>query len=182
MLSQFPRLTPLQDLDYQHVAALVRGHLPFSDFAPSCIWSWDIEDKLKVAVLHGNLVIRFCDYSDGSFFYSFIGEERLDETANALIDLSLSEELEPALYLIPETVAQKLDPALFEVREDPDQFDYVLSAEALCKYEGGRFANKRNEVRKFCSRFPDALINIISFDDPATFQQCRALFRGWQKC
>lgn len=181
MLSQFPHFTPLRDLEYRAVHEFVRERLPLSDFNASCLWSWDIEDQITACLLNGNLAIRFYDCSDGTHFYSFIGDENLDATAGALLDLSLSAQLEPVLHLIPETVAEKLDPAVFDVREDPDQSDYVLSADALSRYEGRRFASKRNDLRKFCAQYPDAVCDTISFDDPAIFQQCRGLFKDWQK-
>ena len=181
MISQFPQFQLLTSTTYPHVESALRRFPPYSAFNPYGMWSWNTDGKLKICTLAGNMVFRFANFLDGTLFYSFIGDNEPDLTAATLIRRSMAERLEPALYLVPESVANCLDPAVFDRQEDPDHFDYILSVDALCAFEGHPFAAKRAKLRKFLRRFGQAVFKIVDFDDPKVVQDCKELFWNWWK-
>jgi hypothetical protein len=74
-----------------------------------------------------------------------------------------------------------LDRGTFAVEEDDEETDYVLSVEKLCAYQGGDFAAKRYDVRKFLRQSGDIAFRTIDFNDARIFQQCRTMFQDWRK-
>lgn len=181
MLPRFPDFRPLQQADYEAIRKLVWGHQPYSDFNANCLLAWDTGGKARVSRLNNNLIVKFYDYPEDRYFYSFIGDSDPNRTAEVLIDFSMSEGLDPALHLVPHNVAARLDRGTFAVEEDPDETDYVLSIEKLCAYQGGEFSGKRYDLRKFLRQSDDISFRTIDFGDERAFQQCRAMFQDWRK-
>jgi hypothetical protein len=179
MLPQFPQFKELALSDIDDVQSYTTRYAPFSDFNFASLWSWNIDSSVLLSDLNGNLVVRLGDYVSGEVFYSFLGDTRVNETVEALIDLSHRENLRPQLQLIPEVVAERLDPDRFAVTEDDRHADYILMVDRLRTYQGSRLASKRNEVRKFLRLCPQTRFDIIDLNDPATVEQARALFERW---
>src|SRR5947209_16185657 len=118
MLPHFPRFKELELSDAAYVQRYTARYAPFSDFNFACLWSWNIDSSVLLCELHGNLVVRLGDYVTGEVFYSFLGDSRVNETVEALIDLSCRKNLQPRLQLVPEVVAAQLDRDRFSVTED----------------------------------------------------------------
>jgi uncharacterized protein len=179
MLPQFPKFKELELSDAEDVQRYTARYAPFSDFNFACLWSWNIESRVLLSELNGNLVVRLGDYVNGEVFYSFLGDSRVNDTVEALIDLSCRENLEPRLQLVPEVAAGQLDPDRFAVTEDDRHADYILMVDRLCTYQGSRLASKRNEVRKFLRLCPQTRFETLDLDDAAIIEQCQRLFRRW---
>ncbi|MFH1170731.1 MAG: hypothetical protein V1704_04200 [Candidatus Vogelbacteria bacterium] len=45
------------------------------------MWSWDVNGEMRISELNGNLVVRFNDYLTGEPFYSFLGDNEVNEMA-----------------------------------------------------------------------------------------------------
>src|SRR5947199_2529190 len=179
MLPHFPKFKALELSDAAAVQRFTARHAPFSDFNFACLWSWNIDSSVLLSELNGNLVVRLEDYVTAEVFYSFLGDCRVNETVETLIDLSLRENLAPRLQLVPEVAAGQLDANRFAITEDDRHADYILMVDRLCSYQGSRLASKRNEVRKFLRLCPRTRFDILDLNRASTIEQCQALFRRW---
>src|SRR5437660_2550614 len=181
MLPQFPKFKELELSDAEDVQSYTARYAPFSDFNFACLWSWNIDSSVLLSQLNANLVVRLGDYVTGEVFYSFLGDSRVNETVETLIDLSCRENLQPRLQLIPEVAAGQLDTDRFAITEDDRHADYILMVDRLCTYQGSRLASKRNEVRKFLRLCPQTRFEVLDLTDQFIVAQCQGLFRRWNE-
>src|SRR5256886_664278 len=179
MLPQFPQFKKLELSDAEDVQRYTARYALFSDFNFACLWSWNIDSSFLLSELNGSLVVRLGDCVTGEVFYSFLGDSRVNDTVEALIDLSCRKNLQPRLQLVPEVVAAQLDRDRFSITEDERHADYILMVDRLCTYQGSRLASKRNEVRKFLRLCPRTRFDILDLNRASTIEQCQALFRRW---
>jgi len=180
-LPRFPEFRKLQLSDHALLQRYTGAFAPYSDFNFACLWSWDLEGRIQVSDLNGNLVVHFANFLYGEEFYSLLGTHSVNQAAAALIDHAERQRLVPCLQLVPEIVARELDPATFSVVENADHTDYILSTERLSTYQGPAFASKRNEVRKFSRRFPQSRFTILDLANASVRDQARQLFRRWSE-
>ena len=149
-------MTQLQKITLAHrdyVEDFTRRHFPYSDFNFTSLWSWDIESRMRIGELHGNLVVRFTDYMTGEPFYSFLGDSNATETALELLRHSKEEGIEPVLRLMPECSVTGLDPEIFNVTEDEDHFDYVYDIDEHTKCAGKKFGDHRHKINRFTAEY-----------------------------
>ncbi len=152
MLPEFPQFKKLEVSDKTDIEAVTGDYPPYSDFNFTSMWSWNIKGEMEVSCAGKNLVMKFTDYVTGKPFYSFLGTEKPSETASALLQHSVREGLKPMMKLLPEISVKQIDHTLFAIKEDPDNFDYVLSVEKIKHYQGSAYEKKRNDVRRFTKR------------------------------
>ena len=81
MIPEFPEFKKLELSDKEDVEAFTKKFPPYSDFNFVSMWSWDIKGEMRLSILNGNLVVRFTDYITGDPFYSFLGNNKTNETA-----------------------------------------------------------------------------------------------------
>lgn len=149
MLPEFPQFKNLELSDKKEIEKITKKYPPYSDFNFVSMWSWDIKGEMRISILNDNLVVRFTDYITGEQFYSFLGDNKVNETSEKLLELSKKEGLEPKLKLIPEDSLKGLDLNKFKAEEDRNHFDYIFSHKNLSFYEGHDFCKHRNFVRRF---------------------------------
>jgi hypothetical protein len=179
MLAQFPHFERLRVSDSEDIQRHTSRYAPFSDFHFSSLWSWDIDERVQVSELNGNLIVKFSDYGSGEPFYSFLGTSEVNRTAEALLELSWRQNLQPRLQLVPEIVARQLNTDVFSIAEDACHADYIVTVAQLCTYQGPSFASKRNDVQKFLRRSKDNQFEVLNLADPRILEQFRELFRRW---
>ena len=117
--------------DQEEVKKFTDQFLPYSDFNFANLWSWDIHQKMMIGQLYKNLVVLFNDYITGEHFLTFIGKNKITETASELIAFSKRNYHTSFLKLIPEEIAAVLSEAGFNVAHDRDAYDYIYSVEHL---------------------------------------------------
>ena len=132
VLPQFPDFKKLEWTDRHSVEQFTKEFPPYSDFNFVSLWSWNTKDKMMLSQLNGNLVVLFYDYITDTPFLSFIGRNKLSETAHSLIEYSTHHFQEPSLKLIPEIVATQLCSEHFAVEPDENSHDYILSVPYIC--------------------------------------------------
>lgn len=177
-LPEFPNFKRIELSDKEDIEKITSKYPPYSDFNFVSMWSWDTKNQMRISQLHGNLVVRFTDYITGEPFYSFLGDNKVNETADALLQLSKEEGLEPKLKLVPEIVANLLD-SRFKIQEDRDNFDYIYDLKLISEYRGSRFAQKRNKISSFSKRFYNSYIKNLDFKNSLIQQQIAALDGEW---
>jgi len=129
----------------------------YSDFNFFSMFTYNVNDGVKISSINGNLVVKFYDYLTSKPFYTFLGTNKVEETVLTLTTLSLQDGLEPTLKLIPEiNVDSKLKTLrkTYEVTEDPDNFDYICSTEGLGALSGGTYRSQKNMVNKLLKTTP----------------------------
>jgi len=136
---------------------------------------------MRLSVLNGNLIVKFTDYLTGRPFYSFLGNNNPNETAEKLLKFSTSEGKKAQLKLIPEESTHGIDLEKFELKEDRDHFDYIYNLEELKSMQGGKFARKRNQVSLFLKNHPTATAKIFDLKDKNLQGHIINLFLEWLK-
>ncbi len=156
---------------------------PYSDFNFTSLWSYDVEQDILVSKLNDNLVIRLRDYITNEPFYSFLGRTKTVETATILINLSKKYNISPELKLIPEITisSEKMIHSFFKVKEDRDNFDYVVSTEQLSQMKGLKFRKKNQLINKFYKDFPNGRVARLDKNDSKLQSKLIDLFHIWAK-
>ncbi len=154
MLPKFPQFKKLELADRAEIERLTSDKPPYSDFNFTSLWSWNIKEEIMVSELNDDLLIRFTDYITGDPFYSFIGKSQVENLSETLINLAINEGINPMLKLIPEVVIGEIDRDKFDIVEDPDNFDYVLSVERILPHDGSerRLSTRRRLINEFRER------------------------------
>ncbi len=178
MIPTFPSFKKLELTDREEIEKFTKKFPPYSDFNFISMWAWDIKGEMRVSKLNDNLVVLFTDYLTGEPFYSFLGDHKVNETAETLLNLSTKEGLKPILKLVPEESVNKIDNNKFQIGEDRDHFDYIFSTDSLKKMEGRKFEVKRKHLRFFKKKFPHE-IKILDLSSPAIKDEIINLFDDW---
>lgn len=181
MIPNFPLFIKLKPDIHTELKELTSKFPPYSDHNFTSILMWDIAGQTEFSILNGNLVIKFKDYESDKRFYSFIGKTQVENTIDKLIELSREEGLGTSLLLLPEDnfsepVLKKLS-SKYSITEDRDNHDYLLSAESLASFSGGKFLNKRNKLNKFKTYNPHVVIKDLS--DPDFIQELKECVNTW---
>lgn len=115
------------------------------------MWSWNTSQRMRVSQLYGNLVILFYDYVSEKPFLSFLGTDKISETINELLDYSMAFFQFELLKLIPEVVVKTIDRSEFNVLEDADSHDYILSVDYLMALD--KLPRSGNYSGYWCQKF-----------------------------
>jgi hypothetical protein len=181
MIPEFPEFKQLTLSDKADVEALTHNYPPYSDFEFASLYAWNVQEKTELSWHHGNLIVRFTDYVDGKFFYTCIGENDVNDTAEKLLALSSREGLEPVLKLIPEVTARHLDTSRFSIIEDRDNFDYVFETKRYLTFSGARLKSRRNFLNGFLKQYPDYQSTTLDLTDTAHLEQILTLQNKWSQ-
>jgi uncharacterized protein len=182
-LPLFPQFEKIHIASQKTIMMYVNQFVPYSDFNFVSLFSYDVENDVIVSNLNGNLVVRFRDYITGEPFYSFLGNHTVAGTIEMLLDLSLQEELNPVLKLIPSIVVEA-DAQLgevFHIVEQRDEFDYILSSKNLRELSGMKFTSHRKLINRFHRRYPHFHIEDLDLCSPEIKDQVINLFVAWEK-
>jgi uncharacterized protein len=183
MIPLFPKFKHLELVDKEDIENITKKHPPYSDFNFVSLWSWNIEQKFMISKLNGNLIVQFQDYLTKKTFNSFIGIENLVHTIENLLLHAKNEKIHSALKLVPEKIVELLPYNHgFEVIEDKDNYDYILSVSDLVGMKGNKFHKKRNMVTRFIKDHKNEVqTKILDISDPVVQRQMTDLFLQWEK-
>ncbi|MFA6006747.1 MAG: phosphatidylglycerol lysyltransferase domain-containing protein [Candidatus Paceibacterota bacterium] len=177
-LPAFPEFKQIELADRSSVEKLTEKFPPYSDFHFSSLYSWDINKKMGLSVLNGNLVVLFNDYISGSFFLTFIGDSKISETASILLDFSKQNGYESSLKLIPEEMAKVLSETGFSVEPDAGAHDYIYSIERLANMEEWSKSTQKKQIRKFMDTNPQYSARILPTKE-LDKREYLELFKQW---
>jgi len=183
MIPNFPDFKKLELSDKEGMNSIVWKFPPFSDFNFTSLYSYNTEDDAEISTLNENLVIKFRDYITNEPFFSFLGINNVLETTKLLLQRSKSENFMNKLQLVPQTVIEadhKLT-EFFNILEDPDNHDYILSVNELSEFSGGKFYDKRNLVNRFKRLYPDFKVKILDINDLVIKQEIIDMFFVWEE-
>lgn len=179
MIPNFPQFKKLEISDKTDVEKFTSKYPPYSDFNFVSLLSWNIKDEMRLSVLNDNLVVHFNDYLTGKLFYSFLGDNKINETVEELLELSKKEGLEPKIKLVSEISIKNIDRKKYQVEEDPNNYDYIYKNENLANFSGEKFKNKRCLLKKFEASYLDSHILISSDIDDKTKEDIFRLDKKW---
>ena len=179
MLPEFPKMKSIELSDREDVEKITKKYPPYSDFNFVSMWSWDIKGEMRISQLNGNLVVRFTDYLTGEPFYSFLGDNKPNDTAEKLLELSKKEGIKSILELIPEDSIKNLDKEKFKIIEDRDHFDYIYDIKKLSEYKGSEYSTKRSEIIRFLKKNKKIDIKKINVFDEKNKYNIFSLNNSW---
>ncbi|MFH1170725.1 MAG: phosphatidylglycerol lysyltransferase domain-containing protein [Candidatus Vogelbacteria bacterium] len=178
MLPQFPTFKKLELSDKAEVEAHTSKYPPYSDFNFVSMWSWDVNGEMRISELNGNLVVRFNDYLTGEPFYSFLGDNEVNDTAEKLLERAKKDGLKEKLGLVPEISIQKLNRETFLVSEDRDNFDYIIPTEIFKNYNTKATRAKKKSVKQFLRNF-SPVVRVLNLHDQDTKSNILKVFDKW---
>jgi len=177
-IPEFPQFKAIELADKTEVERLTRKFRPYSDFSFSSMWAWDIKNKMKLSKLNKNLVILFNDYVSNEPFISFIGRNKISETAKTLIDYSRKHCQSGLLKLISEEIAEILPKDKFVVETDKDSYDYIYSVTNLANMNGWPKSSSKKRLKQFIKKYPDYSIKLASIQEINRDEHLK-MFQKW---
>ena len=182
-LPVFPefRLVVLEDKDVFH--SFTSKFPPYSDFNFTSLWSYNTKNDIKISNLNNNLVMIFRDYMTDEPFYTFIGDNNLEDTLDILFKDANSKNILNELRLLPEHnfLHSNINSVLFDVIEDPDNYDYILSIDEISELTGNKYHTQRNHVSRFVREHPHLNIRLLDVNDQSIKDSITELFYFWEK-
>lgn len=176
---EFPNFKYLELSDKEFIESFTSRYDPYSDYNFVSLWSWNIKNKFQYSVLNNNLVIEFSDYVTEDNFYSFIGHEKFEETANTLFEqLTAKKSAINWFKLIPEVVIKDIQSKNFQIVADRDNFDYVFDVQRLQTYAGSKLASKRNYLKQFNKNY-SARTEILNLKQDVVQKNIKEIFFLW---
>ncbi|MEA2585016.1 MAG: uncharacterized protein QOF33_3101 [Thermomicrobiales bacterium] len=164
----FPQFRRLEIGDRPAIEAITRRAPPSSDFVFTSLWCWDTDETCVIALLDGNLVVRFKDYAADTHFYSFLGDHAIAETAQTLLAHASRQGLPAQLKLIPESVVAADDRLArrLSITDDRDNWDYVYAIVDWAVLPGGPHRKHRQQVAR-CRRQSALTFSLLDLRDVA---------------
>ncbi len=183
MISAYPKFKKLEVTDKEHIERYTAKFPPYSDYNFFSLWTYNTADDIIFTILHDNLVLRFRDYITNKKFYTFLGTNQIPDTIETLLQLSVSEGLEPVLKLIPHASVKTILPGElpFHIEQDRDNFDYVYLVSDIHELRNSQYHGQRNFINQFNKLYPHCRLVTLDISDDAIQQQIIQLFQVWQR-
>jgi len=186
MIPSFPRFTPVTLDHKEDYERLVAEYPPISDisFATLNIW-WNLEGKLELAELNGNLVINYhLPFDQENSGLSLIGKTQVDESIQALFRYCEQKGEAAKLVHVPDfVIAQIQDKDQFEITEEPDYNEYILDSKSLASLEDAIHGRTRRKVKRFLREVEERDVELRELD--LSYEEAREdVFRAivaWEK-
>jgi len=155
---------------------------PYSDYNFTSMWCFNTNNEIEYSFLHDNLVVKFQDYTENKYFYSFFGTNKIEQTVNTLLVKAANENMLHALKLLPEDNFTSIYNSFpdFLILEDPDNFDYILSIWEIEKMAGSKYYDKRNLVNRFNRYLPQASFQELDLSDKLIQKRIIDLWKLWE--
>lgn len=179
MLPKFPKFKKLELSDQKDVERITTKYPPYSDFNFLSLWAWDIKGMMRISQLHGNLIVKFTDYLTSQPFFSFLGDNKVDETAEALLTFCNALGIEERLKLIPEVTIKKMDQGKFDIKEERDHFDYIYDIKKVSNFLGAEYKKHRKLVKHFEKNKHD--VRILNLMSNINRKKLNDLIQAWVK-
>lgn len=182
MIPEFPQFKKIELSDREEINKFTKSYPPYSDFNFVSMWSWDIKGEMQISQLNNNLVVKFTDYITGDYFYSFLGNNKPNETVESLLDLSDKEGFITELKLIPEDSIKGIDTKKFNIKENRDHFDYILDLNHLSTYAHSKLRGHASFHRRFLDEHSNFLSSkVLDLKDEDTRNQIVNLTKIWMQ-
>lgn len=177
MLPIFPQFKLLELSDRESIQKITNLYPPYSDFNFTSLWSWDVQNAIKVSILNDNLVIRMTDYLNGEPFFSYLGTKKVNSTVKQLLNFAISQGVEPCLKLVPEVSVKGLNPKVFIISEERDHFDYIYEIKKVSGFIGSEYSKHRRLSRHFEKN--NTSVRILDLTNPDERKLIYQIIEAW---
>lgn len=181
MIPVFPAFKKLTLDDKVDIDARTDQFPLSSDFEFGSLWSWNVKEALLVSLLHDNLVVQFTDYTTGEPILSFLGSNKINETALTLLTQVPPGIGERRLRLMVETAVQDLDRSRFAVEESRDDFDYICDIRQHITFSGRGLKSHRKLLKTFQEQYPDHQCVPLDMCLDETRKEIKGLYERWER-
>ncbi|MBP6866469.1 MAG: DUF2156 domain-containing protein [Candidatus Pacebacteria bacterium] len=179
MIPEFPKFKKLELSDRSRVEQITNKFPPHSDFNFISMWSWDTKGEVGVSCLYGNLVVKFTDYLTGDPFFSFLGENSVEDTINTLLTFSEDKYKKSHLkYISEDLIKLHVSKDVFDIQDDIASHDYVYEVEHLANMHNWPKHSSGKNIRQFLKEFNDYNVKHFELAD-APKKDCLDLFKRW---
>jgi hypothetical protein len=179
VIPTFPEFKLVALEDREAIEAHTCRFEPYSDFNFTSLWAWDTSEARLISDLEGNLVVRFTDYRTHEPFFSFLGTNECERTAQTLTSYATAQGITPKLRLMPAVSIANLNPK-WCVEEDRDNFDYVYSVREHVLLAGPDFKRARNFVSRFLREHSTTRVEMVDLADKNVQERVMEVIRAWE--
>lgn len=160
-LPQFPIFKNIELHDKDIFEDYLKNFPPYSDFNFVSLWSWNTDEKIKFSFLNENLVLELSDYVDNTPILTFIGQIKVIDTVDSLLEFAKSQGFASELKLLPKHNFANLDIReindRYKLSEDYNNFDYILDVSALSTMSGQKLKHKRKLLNRFKKNYESSI-------------------------
>lgn len=182
MIVEYPRFEKLRIDHINDISSIIKTFPPYSDFNFVSLFSYDIDGFCEISLLNNNLVVKYGDYITGEPFFTFIGNNRIVDTVNTLIYRCKDYGIKTELNLLPEDCIKKDIPELeskYDLFEDENNHDYVLSVKSMIELGGKDLKTKRSRINSFKQKYPNHEVKLINISQSQVQEDIHDLFCKW---
>ncbi len=153
-------------------------------FASLQIW-WNLDDKLTVSDLNGNMVISYnqpLEIQDSGL--GLVGTYKIDESIKIIFKELKAQNKQAKLMHIAEFVVSAIKyPDQFEIEEQQDDNEYVLNSHELAELKGSSHARLRQQISRFLREVGGRELQTkeLNLSDERTRQEVFAAIAGWSE-
>ena len=178
MIPEFPKFKRIELSDKKEIEKIINKYPPYSDFNFISLWTWDTKNQVLISILNKNLAVLFTDYLTGKQFCSFFGNNAVKETIESLLKFSKSNKLKPVLKLVPDEFINPEMRYCFDVRPDPDSYDYVYAVSHLSNMHNWPQHSSGKNVRNYSRINPNYVIKFCSVKEAEKDEYIK-IFKKW---
>lgn len=155
---------------------------PFSDFSFLSLFTYDTNQTIEYCFYKNNLIVRFEDYLSDDSFYSLLGVNDILKTMRLLFKNASSTNIKLSLELVPETTIQAASNAskYFKIKEDRNNFDYIVSTKDIAELSHDKFPRKHKLVERFKENYPNHVVRMIDLKEVKNKQNILDTFEMWR--
>lgn len=181
MIPIFPEFKKIEISDKEEIENFTKNFPPYSQFHFVTLFCWDVQEKRRISILNGNLIVKTTDDLSGEIFYTFLGANNSHETIKTLFNISQKEGLKPVLNLIPQETANKFSNSekSLSVKEDRNNFDYIYSINDLKHFCGSKYAQSRNLLSRFHRKYPNFKVKLFSLTEEDDLRRFNEVWNIW---
>ncbi len=169
----FPDLKPLVPEDHAALVERLREAGPsVCDLSAANLYIWRDCEAPSLAMVGDSLCILIRPHAEPPYFLEPVGGSRRADALRACLAHG------GRVSRCSKALAETLSPLEFDIRPLRDHFDYIYDIRSLSELKGKKFDGKRNQIRKFASRFPDYEFRLL---EPPWFGAAMDLFDKWHE-
>lgn len=184
-IPSFPEFSPLALNDKQEYERLIDKYPPFSDisFATLHIW-WNLEEKLGLSSLDGNLVLNYClPFDSKNSGWCLIGKNNVDKSIKEIFAHLKQQNRDQKLVHVPDFVIEEVeDKQSLVIEEESDYHEYVCDSRQLASLEGHSHSRTRRKVNRFLREVDERSLELkeLNIGDPEIMHLINSSIEKWQ--
>lgn len=153
-----------------------------SDFNFLSLYTYNTQNDTIFSITPASLFVVARDYISSQSVLTAYSKSPDQKFIDELMFVSRRLRLKPMCHLVPEYTISKIklkNLRNIKIREDEDNYDYVLSVEDLASLKGNKFSNKRNMINRFRKDYSDYETKQLDIESRKTREEMKKIFKGW---